>query len=1008
MNTSRRNQSSRGYSIAEVLVATAIFTIIMVAALLIYDRSNKVFKTGVESGDMQQNTRIAFDRIVADIRMAGYDFDRDGIPFTSGIDQQPDEQIEFMDRSAIVIRGNFDAELNNPGDTENGRDVAYQAVRFPVVTTGNDEIVAYVLRSDRPGAPNNHNLVFHADVRKPRRSFTGAGGADEMTVTIPRVDLCRDGSGSTSDPWNGCKYPPYTLYRVTLKDRDYTSAPSAESDFNWSPIASNVRRLQFTYYNDPPGLTTPLTPNQGAGKFLVSSPTPSASLDARYLRETIQSIRVEIIGMNASPDAGYASPIESTLPAAERLTEMIPYRQYRLSSLVVPRNLGRRGIEEYATNPPGKPVVTGATYGCCGVVKVTWSPPPSGVVDGYSIIYDTSPTGAFASNVIQAGMNNFGYVPNLDPSKEYFFKVVASNSFGSQPSDLPYPTAAPGIRPKNRTKMGPPTAASATADPAGNKINLQWTPPTQSVNNPSTSLPPTWADGSDLRDIPSNNEIWRYRIYRGTTAGFAFTDPGVVKVWDNTAERPGEPDVAGEPVLNTTTGVTTWVDNTPKVNCKTYYYRVQVVERCFDDDSYNEPASGGGAGEGKRLALSVPSDEFTGQSIAAAVPATPINLSFLPGTMCPGAGTCTVLLSWPEVTQDTASPPNQIQIEQYRIERVTLFKGTPDGSPPVEITVTDTPGDGTATYTDTPPIPPSADHAYQYRVRAEQCSGTSNSAYSVPKVYPCLQMTIIPPGTGIIDGDGSAGNPWLIGGPSVTIGVTTTTAISSGSAALYRADGSLVSMLTTPGYTPGGTTAAYDVPMTINDGALYYVDITMTDSSGCSDTARRYMIDSPTACCLAPYRVSPGGAFFDSTIVTQSTSSVIVGATNYAASRVLILKFRNMCDESLTLQELKIRFPTTAGRDLVAIRYPTATGTVIDDFGGTPKTSSPAFDTPPASANVVVPANSSSYEVALVFSRNTAPSDLQGFCATYQRSGVPPNVQCQFAPAPSTVAGVCD
>ena len=77
--TSRRFQQ-RGFTITEILVATSIFAVIMIAALLIYDRSNRVFRTGVESSNMQQNTRVAFDKLVADLRMAGYDFDRDGIP----------------------------------------------------------------------------------------------------------------------------------------------------------------------------------------------------------------------------------------------------------------------------------------------------------------------------------------------------------------------------------------------------------------------------------------------------------------------------------------------------------------------------------------------------------------------------------------------------------------------------------------------------------------------------------------------------------------------------------------------------------------------------------------------------------------------------------------------------------------------------------------------------------------------------------------------------------------
>src|SRR5207244_12867727 len=95
----KHDHRQRGFSLAEVLVALAIFAIIFLAALTAYDRSNRVFKTGVESSNMQQNTRVAFDKVVADLRMGGYDFDRDGIPTGSVVGQklypQPDGQFGY-------------------------------------------------------------------------------------------------------------------------------------------------------------------------------------------------------------------------------------------------------------------------------------------------------------------------------------------------------------------------------------------------------------------------------------------------------------------------------------------------------------------------------------------------------------------------------------------------------------------------------------------------------------------------------------------------------------------------------------------------------------------------------------------------------------------------------------------------------------------------------------------------------------------------------------------------
>ncbi|HSN67873.1 MAG TPA: prepilin-type N-terminal cleavage/methylation domain-containing protein, partial [Thermoanaerobaculia bacterium] len=254
----------RGYSLAEVLVATAIFTIIFIAALLIYDRSNKVFKQSVESSDMQQSTRVAFDQLASDLRMTGFDYDRDGRPFgllgvepwqadtdyqignvvqpsppnghayvaiasgksggsppswpedsgdtvteASGLKwkekqilqyQQPDEQLEFMGATAITLRGNLDYESDAASD--NGREEDLESEYFPVVTTANDEIVTYALKS-HDDSKNDDEIVFFADTFTPRKVHP-AEGEDETEVKIEGVDLSNEN-------------PPYTLYRYTLK-----------------------------------------------------------------------------------------------------------------------------------------------------------------------------------------------------------------------------------------------------------------------------------------------------------------------------------------------------------------------------------------------------------------------------------------------------------------------------------------------------------------------------------------------------------------------------------------------------------------------------------------------------------------------------------------------------------------------------------------------------------------------------------------------------------------------
>src|SRR4029077_20472038 len=144
----KTHRSQRGFTLTEILVTTAIFAIIMLAALAVYDRSNQTFKQGTESADLQQSTRIGFDKLISDVRMAGVDYSRGGIPTETWQAPQPDEQIEYAGPTALVFRANFN--YNSSSANGNGLEPTLEPVNvqgqtiFPYVTTSNSEIIAYV------------------------------------------------------------------------------------------------------------------------------------------------------------------------------------------------------------------------------------------------------------------------------------------------------------------------------------------------------------------------------------------------------------------------------------------------------------------------------------------------------------------------------------------------------------------------------------------------------------------------------------------------------------------------------------------------------------------------------------------------------------------------------------------------------------------------------------------------------------------------------------------------
>jgi len=65
-------QGEAGYSLAEILMATAISSVVLLALYLLYDLNQVTFVKGEQQADLQQNARIAMDRIVRELRLAGF------------------------------------------------------------------------------------------------------------------------------------------------------------------------------------------------------------------------------------------------------------------------------------------------------------------------------------------------------------------------------------------------------------------------------------------------------------------------------------------------------------------------------------------------------------------------------------------------------------------------------------------------------------------------------------------------------------------------------------------------------------------------------------------------------------------------------------------------------------------------------------------------------------------------------------------------------------------------
>lgn len=961
----------RGVSLVEALVALAIMAIVIVAALMMYERGSSTFKRGLEAANMQQSTRVPFEKVVADLRMTGFDFDRDGTPSSAGQAQQPDEQIEFVGQSAITIRGNFDYDMESTpcsatvtDDCDNGREKAYESAQFPVVTTGNDEIVTFALVSEDP-SKNTDSIQFYADTSVPRNAYPGGTGAAESLVRIPGVDLSNAN-------------PPYTLQRITLAE---------DGSLIRVPVAKDVRSLNFQYFEDATGTkaltdlaTTPATIATGSyatavgglGAYDPATPTTISEVH-RLIRSKVQSIRVSLVGMSEQPDAVTVDPTDTIAPR---------YRKYRLDSLVVARNYGRRGAKEQEYKAPGAPRITRACYGYCGVVYIEWEAPVSsastGAPDQYAILYDTSTATGFG-NIHYTGNVLYGYVTLPDPSASYYFAVEAINSYGASVSSPVGPFSV-----ANATKPNAPSGLTATPVSGGGAITLSWQAPTSAATGGITCL-----SGSPPADLPST-EIKGWRVYRKSE--FESSWPATPIINENTA--------VGAPNWNVLTSQVTFTDTTV-ANCVNYSYRVETVERC----TLNSQNTTNNGSDG----ISNPSNIATGRADSTTKPAAPGTPS-LTGTLA-GANYA-MTLTWPAVQQDTASPPKSINVAKYVIHRTQLKVGVPRATYAVPSTITVDPftatfTPATVTWVDTQPTTASdgIGYYYEYQVAAVQCLSPESDLSTLVR-YPCTfnggTTTMgISPASAIVEGAGTAASPWLIQ-PTANFTVTTATGIRSIEAKISIGGGPATSLGTQVTPTDNVTSASFVIPALGTSTGV--ISVLLLDVNGCTKSATYYVSEVANNCCLMPVSVDTSMRFVDS------------------ASRTVFYRLKNVCGEALTVRGVTVRWDTnyTNGNPNIDVYLPSTLGqgpppgtapsvqVINNDTSG-------AITTGTGAATVTVPIDAASstddYWIAVIFSRDTISSSsppITSICVTYRRTGIDTTDRiCRIEPSPSPTPDTC-
>ncbi len=676
----RRDSSGRpgerGFTLVEMIIASAIFAIAAAVAFILYSAAQRSYKAGQNFTDQQQNTRAAFDRVVSDLRNAGYNTNPDGSK------ARTDEQIEAAYDTAVVLRADLDFEdpVLSAAPESSIKGI------YNVVSTGNDEIVAYVLA--KPDWSGGSTLVFQADVDNPTRT----------TITYLGNNISvgpRDGINEPVRLGNVAlvqNNPPYTLYRVSLNNdvSSYNSGdnPTAAAFFVKQPVADNIKSMTFKYYDDQGNLISPNTPADPSDDIAGTSAN-------NPLRARIRRIVVDLVGMTPEPDLRYLDPAEaSTSPTAH-------YRKFDLTSDVTPENLGKSGLQDSDTTPPGQ--VTPAPTLCgghCQGVLVNWvGRPASELATSYNVGYGATSTAT--PNVVNTPYPHYDNgapsytthafirdATNFTQGSTWYFKVQAKDSSGNV--GIFSASASSGAL-ADTTIPSPPASGwatqkgSSTHPPLDGSVQVNWGAVTTNASGPTGC---TDADAPMIRDLAG------YRIWRGTASGFT----------------PSGTPLANETTL--TTGNLQFTDSNV-VQCLPYYYRLAAADLCGNISAY--------------------SGEIPGSSNTTIPPMAPGSVS------ASRTGQNTITIAWAPVVLDVNS--RTIAVSGYD---VAFAQGTV-GMPPASGSFQPVPGSPVTSPTVTlvHNLSPTdkqylqvQNNAYYYRVRASDAC-PNYSAYSAATQASC-------------------------------------------------------------------------------------------------------------------------------------------------------------------------------------------------------------------------------------------------------------------------------
>ena len=527
----KNRRSERGLTLIETLVAIIVFTVVFLTALMLYQNASRAYLRTDAAVIQQQNMRFTMDRVSDALRDAGAGHNM------LGARNLADEQIEGAWESAVFIRGDYDGKREDGSD--GGTDL--KNATFPIVTTGNDEIVGFVLRKE--GA-NSYPITLRMDLTGTGRDAiytndTSITGEESVTVDVAATTLAEQTN------------PPYDLAKVTF---------NAAGQPVYEVIASNIRQLQFGYL--PATGTTAVAAYGGANT-------------ERDERKTIRKIDVSLQGMSDRGDFD--------------LNKNGGFRYFTLRQTILAVNLGVVGGRHNPVPAISLPVpdyITACT-GHCRHHLIQWAATPAVSTYGSRSRHPRTAVSAYTNQVDVAATQYEFEEPvedkNAGINRTFTFKVAAMSGY----TEGPYTDAVARYYVNQLPESTPsaPQNVLAAGSQTEYAMTLTWdvvTTNTGLVTSTSLCESAGSIGGGSAPPSPWNSQA----VDLGPSKVFRVRSDGTTNGADASA------DVSNDALGSAHNAVsnTAFLDRTA-APCTPYFYRVKACDLCTEESTYSASMS---------------------------------------------------------------------------------------------------------------------------------------------------------------------------------------------------------------------------------------------------------------------------------------------------------------------------------------------------------------------------------------------------------------------------------